>query len=111
MISRYTRPEMGKIWSDRNKFQQWLEVELAASEALADLGVVPPDAADLLRRHAGFEVDRIVEIENEVKHDVIAFTTAVAQTMARAGHEVFAGMRHPAAAPELGQSRRIRSSP
>jgi adenylosuccinate lyase len=77
---------MGRIWSDRNKFQQWLEVELAAAEALADLGVVPPEAANLLRRHAGFEVDRILEIENEVKHDVIAFTTAVAETMARAGH-------------------------
>jgi len=86
MISRYTRPEMGRIWSDQNKFQQWLEVELAASEALADLGVVPREAANLLRRHAGFEVDRILEIENEVKHDVIAFTTAVAETMARAGH-------------------------
>ena len=86
MIPRYTRPEMGRIWSERNKFQQWLEVELAASEALADLGVVPREAARLLREHAGFEVARIGEIENEVKHDVIAFTTAVAETMARAGH-------------------------
>ena len=86
MIPRYTRPEMGRIWNDRNKFQQWLEVELAASEALADLGAVPPEAAKLLRQHAGFEVARIFEIENEVKHDVIAFTTAVAETMARAGH-------------------------
>jgi adenylosuccinate lyase len=86
MIARYTRPGMGRIWSDHNKFQQWLEVELAASEALAELGVVPPEAAMLLRRYAGFEVARILEIENEVKHDVIAFTTAVAETMARAGH-------------------------
>src|SRR5579875_798165 len=86
MIARYTLPEMGRIWSDRNKFQQWLEVELAASEALADLGVVPAEAARLLRQHAGFDVARIFEIENEVKHDVIAFTTAVAETMARAGH-------------------------
>jgi adenylosuccinate lyase len=86
MIARYTRPEMGQIWSEHNKFQQWLEVELAASEALAELGVVPSEAARLLRRHAGFEVARILEIENEVKHDVIAFTTAVAETMARAGH-------------------------
>src|SRR5579864_2919799 len=86
MISRYTRPEMGRIWSDQNKFQQWLEVELAASEALAELGVVPEEAARLLRRHAGFDVARILEIENEVKHDVIAFTTAVAEAMARAGH-------------------------
>ena len=56
MIPRYTRPEMGRIWSDQNKFQQWLEVELAASEALAELGVVPAEAARLLRAHAGFDV-------------------------------------------------------
>src|SRR5436190_2232955 len=86
MIPRYTRPEMGRIWSDQNKFQQWLEVELAASEALAQLGVVPAEAASLLRRHAGFNVERINEIENTVKHDVIAFTTAVAETMKARGH-------------------------
>jgi adenylosuccinate lyase len=77
---------MGRIWSDQNKFQQWLEVELAAAEALAELGVVPEEAARLLRAHAGFEVSRILEIEKEVKHDVIAFTTAVAESMAAAGH-------------------------
>ena len=77
---------MGRIWTDQNKFQQWLEVELAASEALAELGVVPAEAATLLRAHAGFEVARILEIEREVKHDVIAFTTAVAENMAKAGH-------------------------
>src|SRR5271157_1020236 len=86
MIPRYTRPAMGQIWSDQNKFQQWLEVELAASEALAELGVVPAEAARLLRKHAGFDVRRILDIENTVKHDVIAFTTAVAETMAAAGH-------------------------
>src|SRR5438034_2469914 len=86
MISRYTRPEMGRIWSDRNKFAQWLEVELAASDALAELGEVPPEAARLLRRWAGFDADRIRQIEDEVKHDVIAFTTSVAETMAAAGH-------------------------
>jgi adenylosuccinate lyase len=86
MIARYTRPEMGRIWSEQNKFQQWLEVELAASEALAELGAVPAEAARLLRAHAGFRVERILEIEEEVKHDVIAFTTAVAESMAEAGH-------------------------
>src|SRR6266478_4433108 len=86
MITRYTRPEMGRIWSDQNKFAQWLEVELAASEALAELGKVPPEAARLLRRHAGFDPQRIRQIEDEVKHDVIAFTTSVAETMAAAGH-------------------------
>jgi len=77
---------MGRIWSDQNRFAQWLEVELAASEALAELGEVPREAAQLLRAHAGFDTDRIRQIEDEVKHDVIAFTTAVAETMAAAGH-------------------------
>jgi adenylosuccinate lyase len=77
---------MGRIWSEENKFQQWLEVELAASEALAQLGVVPSEAAALLRQHAGFDVARINEIEAAVKHDVIAFTTAVAETMKAKGH-------------------------
>src|SRR5579863_1764263 len=86
MIPRYTRPEMGRIWSDQNKFQQWLEVELAASDALAERGVVPVEAARLLRAHAAFDVARITEIEREVKHDVIAFTTAVSEKMAAAGH-------------------------
>ncbi len=85
MIERYTRPEMGRIWSLENKFQQWLEVELAAAEVLAELGHIPKDAAEKLRKHAGFSVERILEIEKEVHHDVIAFTTAVAETMAAAG--------------------------
>ncbi len=85
MIARYTRPEMGRIWSDENKYRQWLEVELAASVALAEAGEVPMEAARLLRAHAGFQVPRILEIEKTVKHDVIAFTTAVAESMAAAG--------------------------
>ena len=86
MIPRYTRPEMGRIWSDSNKFAQWLEVELAATETLAELGTVPAEAARLLRAHAGFDLPRIYEIEKQVKHDVIAFTSAVAGKMAAAGH-------------------------
>lgn len=86
MIARYTRPEMGHIWSEENKFRQWLAVELAASEALAERGEVPAEAAALLRQHANFSVDRINEIEKEVRHDVIAFTTSVAETMSAAGH-------------------------
>jgi len=77
---------MGQIWSEQNKFEQWLQVELAASETLAELGVVPSEAAGLLRRHAAFDVARIQAIEKEVKHDVIAFTTAVSESMAAAGH-------------------------
>ena len=85
MIPRYTRPAMGHIWSDENKYQCWLAVELAASEALAELGEVPVGAARALRTHARVDVERIQEIEREVKHDVIAFTTAVAESMATAG--------------------------
>lgn len=85
MIARYTRPEMGRIWSEENKYRQWLEVELAASETLAELGEVPREAAESLRHHAAFSVDRIAEIENVVRHDVIAFTTCVSESMAAAG--------------------------
>jgi adenylosuccinate lyase len=84
MIERYTRPEMAHIWSDENKYRQWLEVELAAAEGLAQTGDVPPEAARALRKHASFDIKRIHEIEREVKHDVIAFTTAVSESMAAA---------------------------
>ena len=87
MIQRYTRPEMGHIWSEENKYRQWLEVELAATEALAEMGQVPPEAAALLRQHASVSAERVNEIEREVRHDVIAFTTAVAGSMRTAGAE------------------------
>jgi len=86
MIDRYTRPEMGRIWSEENKYRQWLEVELASAEALAETGEVPEEAVQLLRKHASFSVARIQEVEREVRHDVIAFTTVVAESMAAAGH-------------------------
>jgi len=86
MIARYTRPDMGRVFSDENRFQQWLEVELAATEALASEGVVSKEIAGALRANAAFDVARIREIELEVKHDVIAFTTAVAEKMAVAGY-------------------------
>jgi len=85
MIPRYTRPDMGRIWSDQSKFEAWLKVEVAAAQALAEMGEIPSDAADALVRHASFDVDRINEIERAVKHDVIAFTTAVSEKMAAAG--------------------------
>ena len=85
MISRYTRPEMGRIFSEQNKFDQWLAVEIAAAEALAESGEVPSEAARALRAHAVFDIARIDEIERETRHDVIAFTTAVAEKMAAAG--------------------------
>jgi len=86
MIPRYTRPEMGRIWSDENKYRAWLEVELATAEALAEMGEIPAEAARTLREHSGFSVERILAIEEEVKHDVIAFTTAVAETLKSSGH-------------------------
>jgi adenylosuccinate lyase len=79
MIARYIRPAMGKIWSDENKYHCWLTVEIAASQALAKFGLVPQSAADAIRDRGAFTVDRINEIEAEVRHDVIAFTTTVAE--------------------------------
>ena len=79
MIPRYTRPEMARIWSDENRFRTWLAVEVAATETLAEAGIVPKEAAKAIRDQANFSVERIFEIEAEVKHDVIAFTTAVAE--------------------------------
>ncbi len=79
MIRRYTRPAMGAIWTDENKYRCWLQVETAASEALADAGIVPHEAARAIRERGGFDLARIEAIESEVKHDVIAFTTAVAE--------------------------------
>lgn len=85
MIPRYTRPEMGAVWSDETKYRCWLEVELAATEVLSEMGIVPEAAARSLRQHATVNVPRILEIEADVKHDVIAFTTSVAETMASVG--------------------------
>jgi adenylosuccinate lyase len=79
LIARYTRPQMGQIWSDENKYRMWLAVETAASETLAEDGIVPVEAAKAIRERGDFSVARIQEIEAEVKHDVIAFTTAVAE--------------------------------
>ena len=79
MIPRYTRPEMARIWSDENRFRTWLAVEVAATETLAEAGIVPKEAAKAIHQRADFNVERIFEIEAEVKHDVIAFTTAVAE--------------------------------
>ncbi|HET7216722.1 MAG TPA: adenylosuccinate lyase [Vicinamibacterales bacterium] len=79
MIKRYTHPEMGAIWSDARRYETWLEVELAATDAMAEAGLVPADAARELRARAAFDIARIEEIEQTTQHDVIAFTTAVAE--------------------------------
>src|SRR5687767_2492005 len=79
MIGRYTNPEMGRIWSDQRKYETWLQVEIAAVEAMARAGIVPAEAARALRERAAFDIARIEEIEQVTQHDVIAFTTAVAE--------------------------------
>jgi adenylosuccinate lyase len=81
LISRYTRPEMGRVWSEENKFQKWLDVELAATETLAEAGMVPREAAAKLRERARSNPARINEIEAKVRHDVIAFTIAVQESV------------------------------
>ena len=81
MIARYTRREMGRVWSEENKFQKWLEVELAATQTLQEAGIVPLAAASKLRERARVDVARINEIEAKVRHDVIAFTIAVQETV------------------------------
>ena len=81
MIARYTRQEMGHVWGDANKFAKWLEVELAATETLAEAGQVPQDAAATIRSRAKVDVVRIHELEARVKHDVIAFTMAVGESI------------------------------
>src|ERR671910_57286 len=79
MIRRYTNPEMGRIWSDQRRYETWLQVEIAAVEAMAHAGIVPADAARDIKARAAFTIERIEEIEETTQHDVIAFTTAVAE--------------------------------
>ncbi|OPA73418.1 adenylosuccinate lyase [Paenibacillus selenitireducens] len=81
MLERYSRPEMRAIWTEENKFKAWLEVELCACEAWAELGVIPKEDVVALRKNASFDIDRIYEIEQETRHDVIAFTRAVSESL------------------------------
>lgn len=92
MIARYTRPAMGRIWEDENKFAVWLEIEVLACEAQAQLGVIPEEAAVNIRRSAKFNVARILEIEEEVKHDVIAFLTNVGEYVGPDARFIHLGM-------------------
>ena len=92
MIERYTLPAMGQIWSEQAKFQSWLEVELAATEAQCILDRVPPEALASIKAKAAFEVSRILEIEAEVRHDVIAFLTNVNEHVGDAGRYIHVGM-------------------
>ena len=92
MIRRYTNPEMGSIWSEQRRYETWLEVELAATDTMAEAGIVPADAARELRAKAAFDVDRIEEIEQTTQHDVIAFTTAVAEKVGPAARWLHFGL-------------------
>ena len=81
MIDRYTRPEMKRLWSIEQQFQSWLDVELAACWAWSEIGAIPPEDVEVLYEKADFDVERIREIEQETKHDVVAFTRAVSETL------------------------------
>ena len=92
MIPRYTRPEMGRIWSEENKFKTWLEVEIATAEVEAKAGLIPRRAAQAIRRKGRIDVGRIHAIEKEVKHDVVAFTTSVAEQVGREARYLHYGL-------------------
>ena len=81
MLERYTRPEMCKIWTDQNRYQAWLEVEILADEAWAELGEIPKEDVEKIREKANFDIDRILEIEAQTRHDVVAFTRAVSESL------------------------------
>jgi adenylosuccinate lyase len=92
MISRYTLPEMGAVWSAENKFQKWLEVELAVCEVHAEMGTIPHEALSQIKARAKFSVERINEIEKTTDHDVIAFTTNLAESIGDAARFVHYGL-------------------
>jgi adenylosuccinate lyase len=92
MIARYTLPEMGALWSEENKFQKWLEVELAVCEVHAEMGTIPHDALEQIKSRARFSVERINEIEKTTDHDVIAFTTNLAESIGDAARFVHYGL-------------------
>jgi adenylosuccinate lyase len=92
MIERYTRPEMGAVWTDEARYRTWLRVELAACEVMAERGLIPREALEVIRERAAFDAARVAEIEREVRHDVIAFLTDVAERVGPAGRWIHYGM-------------------
>jgi len=92
VIPRYTRPEMGRLWTDEARYRRWLDVEIAACEAWAELGEIPRKALNVIHKKADFDVQRIDEIELEVKHDVIAFLTSVNEKVGREGRYIHKGL-------------------
>lgn len=92
MIERYTRPRMGRIWSEEYKFQKWLEIEILACEARAQLGEIPPEAVERIKRKAKFQLERIQELERITHHDVVAFLTAVGDSLGEDARYLHLGM-------------------
>src|ERR1044071_8171242 len=92
MIERYTLPEMGAIWTEQNRFQKWLDVEIAVCEVHAEMGTIPREAVEVIKRKARFDVARINEIERTTRHDVIAFTTALAKNIGPESRSVHYGL-------------------
>src|SRR5947207_2839166 len=92
MIARYTHPDMGRIWSDQRRYETWLLVETAAADVMASAGIVPPEAARDIRERGAFDIARIEEIERTTQHDVIAFTTAVAEHVGPSARWLHFGM-------------------
>src|SRR5918999_4462911 len=92
MIDRYTLPEMGALWSEQNKFQKWLDVEIAVCEVHAENGIIPRDALEQIKARAKFSVGRINEIEKTTDHDVIAFTTNLAESIGEPARFVHYGL-------------------
>src|SRR2546428_13464913 len=92
MIERYTLPEMGALWSEETKFQKWLDVEIAVCEVHAEMGTIPREALEQIKSKAKFSVDRIHEIEKTTDHDVIAFTTNLAESIGEAPRFVHYGL-------------------
>ena len=91
MIERYTRKEMGRLWTLENKFRVWLEVEIAVCEAWNRLGVIPDEEMQVIREKSDFELDRILELEETTKHDVIAFLSAVEEKVGPASRFIHLG--------------------
>ena len=92
MIERYTSPQMKLLWSDENKFQKWLDIEILACEAMANVGIIPKSAISKIKKKARFEVKRIEKIEAKTKHDVVAFLTNVAENVGKESKYIHFGM-------------------
>src|SRR4028118_2424782 len=109
MIKRYTLPEMGGLWSEQNKFRKWLDVEIAVCEVHAEMGMIPADALAEIKSKAAFTVERINEIERTTDHDVIAFTTNLAENIGDAARFAHYGPTSPPAGDQ-GERRRSRAA-